>query len=99
MSTPESKLKAKVKAFLKKRGAYFFMPVPSGYGTPTLDFIGCYKGRFFAIETKAPGKEPTMRQEVTLAQMRTAGGFACWMDGEPSDWQELTHWFDQIDCA
>ena len=35
MRTPEGKLKNQVKAFLKERGAYFFMPVPTGYGTPT----------------------------------------------------------------
>ena len=29
-----------------------------------MDFLGCYRGRFFAIETKAPGKKPTLRQDA-----------------------------------
>jgi hypothetical protein len=95
MKTEEGKLKDKVKAFLKERGAYYHMPVPSGYGTQTLDFIGCYKGRFFAIETKAPGKEPTPRQYATLQSMLAAGGFACWMDGAPGDWKYIESWFDK----
>ena len=80
MKTPEGKIKDQVKAFLKERGAWFFMPVPTGYGTPTLDFIGCYKGRFFAIETKAPGKTPTARQQATLNAMNAAGAFAVAVD-------------------
>lgn len=71
--TPEGKVKQAVKEFLKSRGAWFFMPVPSGYGMPTLDFIGCYEGRFFAIETKAPGGKLTKRQELTIAAMEAAG--------------------------
>lgn len=81
--TPEGKIKENVKNFLKKRGAYFFMPVPSGYGTPTLDFIGCYRGYYFAIETKAPGKEPTPRQRSTMRTMQEAGGYVVW--GSKSD--------------
>jgi hypothetical protein len=73
--TPEGKVKAKVKALLKQWGAYFHMPVQNGMGEPTLDFIACLNGRFIAIETKAPGKKPTKRQEVTMAQMRAAGAF------------------------
>lgn len=97
MTTPEGKLKAKVKTFLKERGAYFFMPVPSGYGTPTLDFIGCYKGRFFAIETKAPGKKPTPRQEQTLKAMWMKGAEAIWSDNEIHLLNHLTAWFDNVD--
>jgi penicillin-binding protein-related factor A (putative recombinase) len=41
------------------------MPVPSGYGESTLDYIGCYKARFFAIETKKPGGKLTPRQQNT----------------------------------
>lgn len=78
MKTPEGKLKDQVKAFLKEKGAYYIMYVPSGYGTPGLDFAGCYKGRFFAIETKAPGKVPTPRQNATMSTMQKAGGHVVW---------------------
>jgi hypothetical protein len=70
-------LEAAVKRALKKRlqelGVYWFMPVQRGLGAATLDFLVCYKGRFIAIETKAPGEKPTPRQRVVMTQMREAG--------------------------
>ena len=72
--TPEGKVKEQVKKLLKQHGAYYHMPVQNGMGAPTLDFVGCFKGKFFAVETKAPGKKPTPRQELTMADMRKAGG-------------------------
>ena len=71
--TPEGKVKEQVKKLLKQHGAYYHMPVQNGMGAPTLDFVCCIKGRFFAIETKAPGKKPTPRQELTMTQMADAG--------------------------
>jgi hypothetical protein len=74
--TPEGKIKAKVKALLKKFAAvYYHMPVQNGMGEPTLDFVCCVNGHFLAIETKAPGKHPTPRQQITMAAMRAAGAF------------------------
>jgi hypothetical protein len=73
--TPEGKVKAKVKALFKRFGAYYHMPVQNGMGEPTLDFVACYRGYFISVETKAPGKKPTKRQEVTIAQMRAGGAF------------------------
>lgn len=52
---------------------YYYMPVPTGYGRASLDFIGCYNGLYFAIETKDEGKEPTTRQHATIFEMRSAG--------------------------
>lgn len=78
MKTEEGVLKDKVRAYLKARGAWYNMPVPSGYGRPTLDFIGCYKGRFFAVETKAPGKKLTPRQEATIKEMQACQAFVAW---------------------
>ena len=75
MSAPEGKVKAKVKALLKRFGIYSHWPVLNGMGEPTLDCIVCAWGRFVAIETKAPGKQPTPRQQVTMAAMRAAGAF------------------------
>lgn len=97
MRTPEGALKDKVKVFLKERGAYFFMPVQTGYGVSSLDFIGCYKGRFFAIETKGPGKIPTPRQQATMREMAAAQGYAIASD----DWDtlklKLTMFFAAVD--
>jgi len=74
MATPESKIKTKVKKILTEYGCYQFWPVQMGYGAPTLDCIGCHKGRFFSVETKAEGKELTQRQKLTKIDMETAEG-------------------------
>jgi len=76
----ERKLKVEVMAMLNEAGAWTFMPVPTGMQAATLDFLGCYKGRFFAIETKRPGEVPTPRQTATMQWIKDAGGFAIWGD-------------------
>lgn len=73
--TPEGKVKDRVKKLLKKYGVYYHMPVLGAMGKPSLDFICCYKGYFIAIETKAGNKQPTTRQEITMNEIRAAGGF------------------------
>lgn len=74
--TPEGRVKAKVKKALDKLGAdcWRFMPVQGGYGSVALDFLLSIRGRFVAIETKAPGKKLTPLQEGTKAAIEAAGG-------------------------
>ena len=72
--TPEGKVKAKVKKLLTTHGAYFHMPVQNGMGKPSLDFVGCHRGCFYAVETKAGNKRMTPRQETTADEMRLAQG-------------------------
>ena len=75
MSTPEHAVKVKVKAALRTLTRVWpWMPVQNGMGTPALDFINCVDGKFIAVETKAPGKALTPRQEITAANIRAAGG-------------------------
>lgn len=78
--TPEGKVKAEIKAGLKALGpdCHIFMPVQTGYGQRAVDFIGCYKGCYFAIEAKrADGKgRLTAIQVKFLADVRKAGGIA-----------------------
>jgi len=98
-STPEGRVKDKVKkafAELDRRGyrVYYHMPVQNGMGRPTLDFIGCIKGTFFAIETKAPGKAPTPRQLSTIAEMQAAGAHVMVYDG--TDPTVLAAWLAMI---
>jgi hypothetical protein len=76
MSTPESKVKAKLKLYLKAHNFYHFMPVQTGYGSTSLDFLGCWNGQFHAYECKADGKKLTPRQQLVARQIRAAGGFA-----------------------
>ncbi len=75
--TPEAKVKKKVREMLREFGAYYTMPVTGGYGVSgTPDFIVCWRGRFFGIECKARGNQPTALQERAMQLIRKAGG-AC----------------------
>jgi hypothetical protein len=95
-STPENKVKKKVKGLLAEYTMlYSNWPVPAGYGTPTLDCIGCHYGLFFAVETKAPGKKPTPRQAEIIRQMVEAGAAVFVVDGDAS-MEPLKDWLDAV---
>ena len=75
--TPESKVKAKVKKTLLEIGAYYAMPIGTGYGNAGVpDFLVCYKGVFVGIECKAHDNKPTALQLKNLADIESAGGTA-----------------------
>lgn len=71
----ESTVVKRVLAYLNSRGG-FWMKVHGGpfqlAGVP--DIIGCYRGRFVAMEAKRPGKNPTRLQEYMLGRITAAGG-------------------------
>ena len=92
--TPEGKVKAAVKRILKKHEVYYFMPVQTGYGSPTLDILACHKGEFFAIETKAPGKHPTKRQDIIIMEMENANAEVFVIDGSEGSYDLLKDWLD-----
>jgi hypothetical protein len=76
-STPEKKVKDKVKQILKKHGVYFFNPVTGGYGSSGVpDIVCCYKGRFIGIETKAGNGKPTALQDKNLMDIVNSGGIS-----------------------
>lgn len=78
--TPEGKVKAKIKVYLKTLpNCWFYMPVQNGMGVVGIpDIIAVINGRFVAIETKAPGKEGnvTPNQQATIDKIREADGLA-----------------------
>lgn len=77
MATPEAKVKKKVTDVLKDLGAYYFYPVTGGFGRSGVpDIVGCYKGKFFAIECKAGKNKPTALQDKHITQIQQTGGFA-----------------------
>ena len=77
MMTPEKKVKAKVVSVLKGYGAYYFYPVAGGYGAAGIpDIVGCYNGRFFAIECKAGKGKTTALQDKNIAQIHGQAGYA-----------------------
>ena len=79
--TPEGAVKELVTAVFKEFGAYYYMPVPGGYGATTVDYLACFLGWFIAVETKAPGKKPTARQETVLRELRAADAAIFVIDG------------------
>lgn len=98
--TPEGKIKEKVKKLLDPRRPklYYEMPVPAGYGRPSLDFVGCYYGKYFAVETKRRGKRLTDRQEGTRDDMRAAGGMVFEVLGD-AGLDELSAWLESVEEA
>ncbi len=83
--TPENKIKKQVNTLLAQyKPLYRYWPVPSGFGASSLDCIVCYLGFFLAIETKAPGKKPTPRQQYCIDEMRAAHGTVFVIDSPSS---------------
>lgn len=75
-STPEAKVKAKIKAILKAHGVYYAMPIGTGLGNSGVpDFLCCVNGRFLAIEAKAGRGKLTALQEKNLREIKQAGGW------------------------
>jgi len=75
MGRPEANLVRRVLAELnswpqcqaiKRHGSIY-----SRAGDP--DILGCYRGRMFALEAKAPGKKPSPIQRKRLREWRDAG--------------------------
>ena len=97
--TPEGKVKDLIKKLLhnykiypaKDAGAFpedacgwYYMPVQhfSVKGIP--DFLGHFHRVFWAIEAKAPGKEPTGFQKLQLNAIGKSGGVRFVVDGQES---------------
>lgn len=89
--TPEGKMKARVDKLLREHETYYLKPVQNGMGSPALDYHGVHRSQGFVIETKAPGKHPTVRQTVTMKKIAAAGG-AVFLISTDSDLQELEAW-------
>jgi Holliday junction resolvase len=83
-STPESKVKDKIKDLLKKHGVYYAMPIGTGFGNSGVpDFLCCVGGKFLAIEAKAGKGKPTALQEKNMRDIRSAGGRALVVSDDP----------------
>ena len=95
--TPEGAVKHQVDKLLASYGPELdsFKPVQNGMGSPALDYIICYRGHHVEVETKAPGKKPTPRQEITIAKKRMAGAKVFVIDG-PEGCATLKWHLDQL---
>jgi hypothetical protein len=98
MTTPEAAVKNKLrKLFREYPGLFSYWPVPSGYGSTTLDVLGCYRGRFFIVETKAPKKKPTLRQQNLLNEAERAMARTFVIAGEDSlEFMNLEIWLNEL---
>ena len=77
-ATPESKVKAKIKAILKAHNIYYAMPIGTGYGNSGVpDFLCCVNGKFVAIEAKAGKGQATALQLKNMQAINLAGGYTC----------------------
>ena len=76
-STPEVKVKKQIRKLLDEAGAYYAMPIGTGYGNSGVpDFLICHRGRFIAVEAKAGNNKPTALQELHMERIRNNGGTA-----------------------
>lgn len=96
MTTPEGKVKEQVKKLLRKYNVYWHMPVQNGMGAPSLDFVCCVRGRYFAVETKAGSKALTPRQEETSAAIRKAKGKVFHVNEVNSGFSNLECWLQEV---
>ena len=81
--TPEKAVKIKIQAILKDLGAYYAMPIGTGYGNAGVpDFLICLNGSFIAIEAKAGKGKTTALQDKNLRQIEAAGGYALIVNGD-----------------
>lgn len=95
-NTPEGKVKARISKLLRSRTkVYYIMPVTGGFGAATLDYVGAANGHPFAVEAKAPGEKPTVRQEATAQNMRRAGITVFVVDGGES-LTVLQNWLEEV---
>lgn len=77
MKSPESFEKDAIRKYLTSIGCWHFSPLMAGFGTSGVpDIIGCYRGRFFGVEVKRPGKMATPIQLRRMAEIELKGGIA-----------------------
>ena len=79
MGQRESRLSSNILVALRKRGAFCFKVHGNEHmmvGLP--DIHGCYRGLYFALETKLPEKRSntSLRQDYVMSQIKKADGEA-----------------------
>lgn len=80
-SAREASLVDRIERYLKRQpGCLVRKTHGSAYTAGVADLIGCLKGRYFEIEVKRPGEQPTALQLRGLEDVRKAGGYGLWTD-------------------
>lgn len=74
---PETKLSQKVLSRFRAEGGRWDKIHGGPYqAAGIVDIIGCWKGRYIAIELKMPGEVPTDLQKLFLNEVHDSGGIA-----------------------
>lgn len=99
--TPEAKVKKKVKDLLKLYGAYYAMPIGTGFGNAGVpDFLVCLAGKFVGIECKAGKGKTTALQDKNLEQIKAAGGVSFVVNEDNlDDLESLLDTVEQMSCT
>ena len=78
MRQKESELTSAIRSLLKTAGVFAWKNWSGPMSSPKgiADILGCWQGRFVAIEVKRPGGRTTPEQERFLEAVRRHGGIA-----------------------
>lgn len=95
--TPEGIFTEKVIKYLKSLDKCWYYKVFGGgmfqrSGIP--DIIGCYHGRFFALELKAENGKPSELQLYNLDKINKAGGYGILL--YPSQFEKFKEEFENV---
>jgi hypothetical protein len=92
----EADVKDALKKYLNSINAWYCMTVPSGMGRMGVhDFLIAYKGVFFSVEAKAPGKRNKENQGASALQVKEmkyldrTDNVSFLFDGEEDDWENV----------
>ena len=85
------KISALLSLVLEHEPIYVWMPVVTGFGKRSLDYICCVRGQFLAIEAKATGEWLRPDQCVRAREMHKAGADVFIISG-PDGYGALERW-------
>lgn len=95
MTTPEGKIKDKIKILLAEYHVYWLMPVQTGYGAAGLDFHCVLPGGLaFFIEAKANDKAPITAREDKLLEKIHSMGIQTFIVEDDQSLRKLRMWLD-----
>ena len=95
-TTPENRIKKMGIALLDEYNVFHYPASAGPYSVAGIpDRVGCFYGRFFGIEFKAPGKKPTALQLMRRDQIVAAGGEWFLVDS-PETLQIFHDWLHRV---
>ena len=92
-TTPEGRVKNRLKYLFKRLDVWHFMPQAGAFGKAGIpDFVLIVEGRFVGVECKAgKSKRPTLLQQLPMEGIEKAGG-KCFVVYDYDTQDELERW-------